>query len=143
MKARRSKPSDLDEVLRIEGKYSTTAHWSRRQISEELSAEASVFLVAESDAGDLAGFLIARRYPPNLEVLDIAVAAQRQGVGRFLMESLIAQAQGCDTITLEVSEQNRAGLEFYRALGFTVVGKRPSFYPDGSAAILLDLKLSA
>jgi ribosomal protein S18 acetylase RimI-like enzyme len=96
-----------------------------------------VFLVAESSE-DIIGFLIARRYPPRLEVLDIAVAAQRQGVGRFLIEALKSEAGDCDTITLEVSSNNPGGVAFYEAMGFKTVGKRPRFYPDGSDAVLMD-----
>jgi ribosomal-protein-alanine N-acetyltransferase len=109
-------------------------------MSEELSAEASVFIVAESDE-TLAGFAVARLYPPNLELLDIAVAAQRQGVGRALIEALKSEAAGCDRITLEVSAKNEAGLAFYKAVGFVVVGRRPNFYTDADA-VLMDLPLS-
>lgn len=140
MRARRAKPSDLDAVCAIEGAYATTAHWSRHQVSEELSAPASVFLIAESSE-EIAGFLIARRYPPRLEILDIAVAAQRKGVGRFLIGALRAEAAGCDTISLEVSSNNPGGVAFYEAMGFKTVGKRPRFYPDGSDAVLMDLRV--
>lgn len=140
MRARRAKPSDLDAVCAIEGAYATTAHWSRHQVSEELSAPASVFLVADSADG-ITGFLIARRYPPNLELLDIAVAEQRKGVGRFLIEALKAEAGGCDTITLEVSSNNPGGVAFYESMGFKTVGRRPRFYTDGADAVLMDLRV--
>src|ERR1700692_2853025 len=105
MRARRAKPSDLDAVLKIEGQHATTAHWTRRQFEEELSSEASVFLVIEKEE-EILGFAVARRYPPNLELLDIAVAMQRKGVGRELISALKDQAQGCERITLEVSSRN-------------------------------------
>lgn len=140
MRARRAEPRDLDAVCAIEGAYATTAHWSRHQISEELSAPASVFLVAEISEG-IAGFLIARRYPPRLEILDIAVGVQRRGVGSFLLDALKAETSGCDTITLEVSSNNAGGQAFYGALGFKIVGRRPRFYHDGSDAVLMDLAL--
>ena len=140
MKARRAEPRDLDAVCAIEGSHSTTAHWTRHQLAEELSASQSVFLVCEREDA-VAGFVIARRYPPRLEILDIAVAAQRQGVGRFLIQTLTAEAAsgGCDTLSLEVSSHNPGGQAFYDALGFRVVGRRPRFYPDGGDAVLMDL----
>lgn len=135
MRARRASSADLDFVLSLEGRYATTAHWTRHQFEEELSARNSVFIVCES------GFAVARLYRPNLEILDIAVAEQRKGVGRFLIEALRAEAAGCDTITLEVSSNNSGGVAFYEAMGFRTVGKRARFYADGSDAVLMDLEL--
>ena len=96
--------------------------------------------MAES-SNRIVGFAIARRYPPNLEILDIAVAVQRQGVGRVLIEALKDEAVGCEKITLEVSARNGAGRAFYDALGFRVVGRRPKFYNDAADAVLMDLAL--
>jgi ribosomal-protein-alanine N-acetyltransferase len=133
MSVRRASSADLDWVLAIEGAHPTSAHWTRRQFEEELKSEASVFLVIPER-----GFLVARRYPPNLEVLDVAVAVQRKGTGRDLLKALGAEANGCEKITLEVSARNEGGLAFYAALGFAEVGRRPRFYPDGSDAVLMD-----
>lgn len=94
--------------------------------------------MAESSA-DVLGFVIARRYPPKLEILDLAVAVPRRGVGRFLIDALKSEAAGCDALTLEVSSANAGARAFYAALGFAEVGKRPRFYPDGADAVLMDL----
>lgn len=125
----------MDRVLELEGRYQTTARWTRRQFEQELLSEASIFLVCDG------GFIVARRYPPNIEVLDVAVAVQRRGVGRALIEALKDHAPGCEKITLEVSANNEGGLAFYRALGFSEVGRRPRFYPDGADAVLMDRPL--
>ncbi|MDE2236768.1 MAG: GNAT family N-acetyltransferase [Elusimicrobia bacterium] len=125
-------------VAAIEASQAAAAGWSLRQFEAELEVESSVFLVAE-EAGRLLGFAVARRHPPRLELLDIAVSSTRRGVGRALLEGLRAQAAGCARLTLEVSERNASALAFYRACGFRVVGRRPKFYNDGAGAVLMDL----
>lgn len=140
MSVRKARESDVCGVLALEGAWETTPHWTRKQFQSELSAPGSVFLVAER-SDKLLGFAIARRYPPNLEVLDIAVAVPRQGIGRELFEALKHEAAGCSTLTLEVSARNATARAFYAALGLRVVGSRPKFYNDGADAVLMDLTL--
>ena len=131
MNVRRALHSDLDAVLAVEGKWSTTPHWTRKQFEAELDDSNSIFLVADG------GFLVARRYPHELQLLDVAVGELRKGVGRALLTSLMRE--NLRPITLEVSDKNPGAQAFYEAQGFRVVGRRPKFYNDGSDAVLMDL----
>lgn len=56
---------------------------------------------------------------------------QRQGIGRRLLEHLLALARTRQaTVTfLEVRKSNRSAVELYRALGFKEIGRRPAYYP--------------
>ena len=130
MNVRRARSADLDAVLAIEGKWSTTPHWTRKQFEAELDDPNAIFLVCEG------GFLVARRYPHEIQLLDVAAAEQRKGVGGALLDELMKLGR---PITLEVSSKNPGAQAFYAARGFKVVGRRPKFYTDGSDAVLMDL----
>jgi ribosomal protein S18 acetylase RimI-like enzyme len=62
-----------------------------------------------------------------LEDLFVRDDARRGGVGRALVDAAVdrARARGCRRIELDVNEENRAALAFYRSLGFTTEPKPP------------------
>jgi phosphinothricin acetyltransferase len=89
-------------------------------------------VVAESD-GDVVGWAAAspvssRRCYRGVAETSVYVAARARGrgVGRLLMEELIAQSEREGTWTLEtgIFPENEASLKLHRALGFRVVGVR-------------------
>lgn len=90
-----------------------------------------LLLVAESDAGELAGFLTARvrrvKDHPNLRDEDlfhvddlfVGEAFRGNGIGRALMEEAIGDAKrrGCGAVELGVYAFNKNAAAFYEALG--------------------------
>jgi ribosomal-protein-alanine acetyltransferase len=142
---RAAQRDDLEAVLAIEKSWPTTAGWTRAQFESELENPRSRFVVAEEE-GRLAGYAVFWSVPPEAQILDIAVApdSARRGLGRFLLDVILAHARrlGLKKATLEVRAGNEAALALYRAAGFSVVGRRPRFYPDGEDAVLMDLGLS-
>ncbi len=85
------------------------------------------------------GILLIRTIIDESEILTLAVARPRQGMGRALMLTGMAKAQaaGASTIHLEVAADNTPALKLYEALGFTQTGRRKSYYPNGRDALLL------
>ncbi|HAH06211.1 MAG TPA: ribosomal-protein-alanine N-acetyltransferase [Elusimicrobia bacterium] len=138
---RRAAAADLDAVLAIEGSWKTTPHWSRRQFEAELKSPRSIFVVAEADLAVLA-YAAAWVVVDEAQVLSVAVhpGALRRGLARKTLNGLLDEAlkSGCRKATLEVSETNEGARRLYESMGFAAVGKRPGFYPDGTAAILMD-----
>lgn len=63
--------------------------------------------------------------------LCVAVASQRQGLGRYLMRHLLrlAERHGADIVLLEVRPSNRGAIALYHGLGFNEVGVRKRYYP--------------
>ena len=90
-----------------------------------------LLLVAENEAGELAGFLTARvrrvKDHPNLRDEDlfhvddlfVGEAFRGRGLGRALMEKAIGEAtrRGCDALELGVYAFNKTAVAFYEALG--------------------------
>lgn len=131
-------PGDLDAAAALAASRSATK-WTRAALAEELGRGDGVFLVAE----DVRGYAVARLVDEELRLLDIVSAADGEGVGRALWDMLIMEGRqrGAKKLTLEVSEKNGRAVRFYGAAGAAVVGKRPKFYADGSAAVLMDAAL--
>ncbi|MEM1342501.1 MAG: GNAT family N-acetyltransferase, partial [Pseudomonadota bacterium] len=86
-----------------------------------------------------------RLLPGEAEILTLAVQpeARRQGLGRLLVQELIAQATGAERVFLEVAESNQAARALYAACGFEEIGRRPGYYAysDGGAEDALVMQL--
>lgn len=96
---------------------------------------------AESDA---VGFAVARCTVGEAEIVSIGVlpAARRGGIGAALLADVLCRAVllGAKRIFLEVSEENPAAIELYRAAGFEEVGRREDYYQSktkGAVAALI------
>lgn len=141
---RSAEAGDLDAVLAIEKAWPTSAGWTLSQFEAELRNPRSRFLVAEED-GKLSAYAVFWAVPPEAQILDVAVSPQRarKGLGRFMVEALLAQARRLDLkkATLEVRADNAPALALYRAAGFRVVGQRPKFYNGRVDAVLMDRDL--
>ena len=94
-----------------------------------------------------AGMILARVAAEEAEVLTLAVSpgTRRQGLGLALLRAAMAEAaqRGAAALFLEVSTSNAAARRLYARAGFAEVGLRPSYYADGSDALVLRAPLSA
>lgn len=70
-------------------------------------------------------------------------AHRRQGIARQLLaRACDAVAEdGAERLLLEVGEANTAARAFYAATGFVEIDRRPGYYRDGSAALVLELAM--
>ena len=133
-------PQDLARILEIDRDSPTAAHWSEsnyRQAIEE--AERLVLVSEESD--EVLGFLVASTATAEWELENIAVAtlAQRQGVGRALLNALIQRAKeaSASEIRQEIRASNLAAQRLGQAVGFVQRGRRKGYYrnPDEDALL--------
>jgi ribosomal-protein-alanine N-acetyltransferase len=66
------------------------------------------------------------------EILNLGVASpyRRRGIGRALVQSVLAALAGrdVDAVYLEVRESNAGARRLYETLGFREVGRRASYY---------------
>lgn len=136
----------LDQVLAIE-QASFANPWSRGMFSQELASPVAMDRVAlGGPEGEVAAFIILWLAAGEAQVQNLAVALpfRRQGVGRFLLLSALAEAvgRGARRCSLEVRAGNRAALALYQSLGFAPEGVRPRYYwPEGEDAILMGRRL--
>lgn len=125
------RPEDLEAVLRIEA-ASFTQPWTREMFQAELIPGITLALVARVEGGTLVGYLCGSIVAGEFHISNIAVdpRIRRQGVGRRLLRSALAQAfrHGAATASLEVRASNLTAQALYRCFGFTVVGRRRRYY---------------
>jgi ribosomal-protein-alanine N-acetyltransferase len=129
---------DLAAMVEIE-RASFSDPWSENSLASALSLDRMRVLVAEepgegakNDVGRMAGYVVVFVVGDEAEIADLAVApgSRRKGVGRALIEHLLAELGGWEVraLFLEVRESNRAARTLYEAKGFRSVGRRRGYY---------------
>jgi ribosomal-protein-alanine N-acetyltransferase len=139
---RQSAPFDLPAILAIERANETAAHWTEdayRVLWGDPDANRIGF-VAEAD-GKALGFIIGHEIAGEWELENLAVApgSQRKGIGRALVQRLIAVVEGrhAARLVLEVRESNVAAGALYQSEGFEQIGRRANYYSNPAEDALL------
>lgn len=121
--------------------------WSAEVFLAELAPDAPAprsWWVAH-DNGKLIGFAGGMVVDGDIEILDVAVAAEhrREGIARKLLShvSYDAQMLGCTTASLEVEAGNNVAISLYASLGFAEVGRRRGYYGAGVDALVMKAPL--
>ncbi len=143
--------ADLDEVMDV----MTSAFdphfgeaWTRSQCAGILPLSGVQLVLARAEDGGVFGFSLLRTVADEAELLLLAVSntAQRQGIGRALLDHFIAlgRQSGLCRLHLEVRDGNPA-VAMYQAFGFQEEGRRRKYYTgrDGSQhdALTMALKI--
>ena len=91
-----------------------------------------------------AGALLHWDHPSaRLDLLVVAKAYRRQGLGQQFMHALMAHAhaQQCQHIHIMVRAHNQAARSFYAYLGASTLRLHPNYYPGLDDGIALELAL--
>ena len=130
MDIRRAYPEDAAAIAEME-KNIFGDPWSEKDILSYISSQIGMCYTA-LEGGELIGYIIGQRIPPEAEVYRIAVREdkRRNQVGNLLLTyALEAEGdRGVTTVFLEVRSRNAAAREFYRYIGFNEVGFRDNYY---------------
>lgn len=130
---RRMVPEDASGVAKVEAACMEVP-WSRDSFWQEASNTDAYYLLGIDKSKDNLIMAYAGCWVLGTEghITNIAVAPeyQGQGLGRKLMETLIARVKplGVDSMTLEVRPSNTPALALYGRMGFKSVGRRPNYY---------------
>ncbi|HEY8671862.1 MAG TPA: GNAT family N-acetyltransferase [Terriglobales bacterium] len=150
MNLRPAEVADIPAIIALERAAVFAAHWSEQSYRAAFEANAAPRIVLVIDNGQgqgqrqekrnsLQGFLFARingldSEGAGCEIENIVVAAgrQRRGFGKMLLQALIAAAGAhkAKSIFLEVRESNAAARALYENCGFSITGRRKSYYKD-------------
>ena len=141
-------PADIPFMIDLERESSTAAHWTEQQyrlLFDKAGELERLVLVADiqstsgaaaaaSISSGLRGFLIARNVAAEWELENIVVApaTRRQGLGKQLLDGLVARASetNSEAVFLEVRESNRMARSLYERTGFRQIGRRKAYYRD-------------
>jgi len=145
MLIRRAKKEDYQAFAAIEAQHPGYPAWGEKGFEAEEANRNAVTLAAEA-GGRPAGFINFWILRPQVQLNTLAVdkAFLRSGTASALIGKLLEYAAKslCREIDLEVNEHNAAAIALYRRHGFEVVGKRPKFYNNTDAAVLMRKFLS-
>lgn len=123
---------DLEQVMEIETSLFSVP-WTKEGFFTYLTKDNAMFLVVEEHGRILAycGLLMVL---DEGDITNVAVRRERQreGIGHFLMDSLIrlAAERGVTCIHLEVRAGNQTAIRLYERMGFVSDGRRKGYYSD-------------
>ncbi len=132
----------IDEVLPIEADLFGAEQWSAAMFWNELS-HGHFYRVVTDDDGTVLGYAgLAVAPPDEAWVQNVAVRrdVQRRGVGRLLLEALLAEAArlGVRAVLLEVAADNAPAQRLYAMYGFEPIGVRRGYYqPSNTDALVM------
>jgi ribosomal protein S18 acetylase RimI-like enzyme len=144
---RRARPDDVKPIESLETRAFATDRLSARSLRDYLKSPSASVLVAEDDAGNLAGYAIVRfrRATSVARLYSIAVAegVRGQGVGEQLLTASEEEARqrGDLFMRLEVRPDNASALALYQRLGYKAFGRHLDYYEDHAEAIRLEKRI--
>jgi ribosomal-protein-alanine N-acetyltransferase len=141
---RRLTYADLPQVIAIERRAFPTP-WSLAMFVLELSKSSGTCLAALLD-DRIVGYVVCSRYADVWHVMNVAVDPdhRRCGIGRALLERLLADVGEDASLTLEVRRTNHDAMRLYERLGFKTAGVRRRYYQDnGEDALVMWRNLPA
>ncbi len=141
MKIDRLRWWQIEELLPVEADLFGAEQWTAAMFWNEL-ANGHHYLVATDDDGTVLGYAGLAVGQGEGWINNIAVRrdAQRRGIGRALLEGLLAEAgrHGVKQILLEVAADNAAAQRLYAAYGFEAIGIRKGYYqPSNTDALVM------
>ena len=130
----------IADVLLIEEDLFGVEKWSAAMFWNEL-AQRHFYLVALGES-EVVGYAGLATTQDEAWVQNIAVkrTAQRRGIGRTLLEALLAEAtrQGIKQTLLEVAVDNASAQRLYATYDFEPVGIRRGYYqPSNTDALVM------
>jgi len=135
---------DLERIAQLE-RECFAEPWPESLLRGEFAHPGSIVLVATPQAGVVAGYASFRLGAGEAELLRVGVTTRFRGhgIGTGLITTglrRVAQA-GATRCFLEVRQDNMPARHLYERLGFVANGERPSYYRDGTPAILYGINL--
>jgi ribosomal-protein-alanine N-acetyltransferase len=128
--------TDIEAVTRLERDLFPDDAWSQESLWAELAARPRrSYVVVEDADGDVVGYAGVDLGGEVADVMTMAVAtrAQGRGLGRRLLDELVARA-GADHaayLVLEVRADNEPARKLYESRGFELLSIRRRYYQPG------------
>ena len=134
MLVREYRDGDLDAICALdEACFEVEFRFSRESMRRFVTRRGAISLIAETDGGEIAGFVIvhlekgARGY---VVTLDVGEGWRRRGLAGTLMEAAEARARaaGAGVMGLHVFTGNEGAVRFYEGRGYARGGVVRGFY---------------
>lgn len=120
--------------------------WSAQSIADEVENDAARFFVAESEEGDVCGYIGMLFADDFACVCDVAVAPEyrRRGIAQMLIKRLFEECRGLGVaqLSLEARVSNAPAIALYKKMGFVSMGIRPNVYENPhESAIVMNIEI--
>ena len=126
---------DLDTIMQIEPTIYSHP-WTRGNFSDSLNSGYSAWILKDTvmeDKAEMIGYALMMMVMDEAHLLNLGVAKQRQkqGLGRYLLEHMIALAKRhkAANMFLEVRPSNISAIALYENMGFCEMAVRRGYYP--------------
>ncbi len=137
--------ADLDAVMAIEP-YIYSHPWTRGNFVDSLASGYSAWVLL--DGAKIIGYSLMMLVLDEAHLLNLSIAKayQKRGLGRLLLEHMIANARqhGAANMFLEVRPSNISAIALYENIGFNEMAIRRGYYPAHNGredAVLMGLAL--
>jgi len=138
--AHHSEAGAIAMMSRLQVEHGLNWRWTPARVRHYIRDKETMVLVASVD-GVIVGFAIMkfRDQEAHLFLLAVQPAAQRSGVGKALLEWLekSCRTAGMQQVRLEVRASNERAKQFYRQLGYRLVGQIAQYYDRREAAAIM------
>lgn len=142
MKIREFAPCDVKRVMEIECMSFSQPYGMNMFL--RLKEMGAGFLVAEKDGYVIGYIIFLPRNEKEGHIISIAIDKnyRRLKVGTKLLSKaiMILGASNFDKITLEVNENNKGAIEFYKNFNFKIDRKVPNYYNNKDGALIMELE---
>jgi len=145
VRVRRARATDAARIADME-RHFPSDRLSDRAIRRFLRSPRADVLVATERNQVLGNLILLTRSTSRIARI-YSIVVDRAGRGRGLAKRLVAQAESaarrrrCESVALEVREDNAAARGLYARLGYVETKKLPGFYDDGADGLRLCKKL--
>jgi [ribosomal protein S18]-alanine N-acetyltransferase len=146
---RRMRWWDLPEVVALDAQLFDDTAWTSTMFWSELAAvpQTRDYLVLESGGdAEIVGYggVMTVAGEATVQTLGVAWQRQRHGLGRQLLEALIACARRrhASMVWLEVRDDNAAAHQLYASAGFEREAERADYYGIGRPALIMRKRLT-
>ncbi len=137
--------ADLDAVMAIEP-HIYSHPWTRGNFVDSLASGYSAWVLL--DGAKIIGYSLMMLVLDEAHLLNLSIAKayQKRGLGRLLLEHMIANARqhGAANMFLEVRPSNISAIALYENIGFNEMAIRRGYYPAHNGredAVLMGLAL--
>ncbi|MEU7867945.1 ribosomal protein S18-alanine N-acetyltransferase [Dactylosporangium sp. NPDC049140] len=131
----------IADLLPIEDELFGEEQWSAGMFWNELALGHHYLVAVDGDrVVGYAGLAVAAPDEAWVQNIGVRKDAQRRGIGRRLLEALLAEAQrrGARQVLLEVAVDNAPAQRLYAEYGFEAVGIRRGYYqPSNTDALVM------